>query len=728
MTTQVQKLWEESSKNLLSLSLIPYALLGAALAIWGIEPGRRPSPADLGLLLLILTLLVWKTRERKVRASWLLGLGTLGGVLAASLLFGTVHSFIYLSYPVLVMFLVLKPTWGFLLAGTFTAVAGFLSWKNLLGEQNGILISSLTTMWASAYIVFLAQRSARAKLLWAWGNYEKMRQELEVSRDQQVKLKQALEDLALVTEEKARLSEMLLAARKSLEEARKAKEEFVAHVSHELRTPLNMIIGFSDMILESPEVYATPLPSDLLADIAAIRRNSEHLASLVNDILALAEAETGYMELSKEWISIKELIQEATEAVSALFEKKNLLLEVKVPPDVPPVLCDRTRIRQVILNLLSNAGRFTEKGKIQVQAKKQDHLLIVSVTDTGPGIAPEKLERLFQPFQQGDSSVRERYGGSGLGLAISKRLIEMHGGHIWVESQPGVGTSVIFALPLDPHLSSNGPKRWLTPSYEYSSRTRPSEAPQITPSPSVIILEQEEVISHFVRRHLPEVEPLHATNLQEAQTLLEEKGATALVLNEIPSRAILELSELQPSIDIPILVCWASKHRASLPQGIADYLVKPVTRGTLWTSIQHVAPSAKSILLADDDPEARQLFRRMLASLNQDYTFLQASDGESTLKLLRERKPDLLLLDLIMPNVDGFAVLEAKEADPEIRNIPTIIISATDLHQAPLIGKTVLITRTGDLSIGDLMHTLKGIIQSLPPRFAVSKPVEKPAG
>jgi len=255
---------------------------------------------------------------------------------------------------------------------------------------------------------------------------------------------------------------------------RRAKEEFVANVSHELRTPLNMIIGFSEMIPELAHVYGVALPPALLSDIAAIRRNSQHLARLVDDVLDLSQVDAGRMALRKEWTSLREIVDEAILAVRALFESKGLSVETQIPSDLPEAFCDSTRIRQVMLNLLSNAGRYVKRGGVQVRVRQEQNELMVTVTDTGPGIAPADQQRLFQPFQQLESSLRHRSGGSGLGLTISKRFVEMHGGKMWLESQVGVGTTFGFSLPVQtptvPALAEDGALRWFSP-YE-STNTR----------------------------------------------------------------------------------------------------------------------------------------------------------------------------------------------------------------------------------------------------------------
>ncbi|MBC7239835.1 MAG: HAMP domain-containing histidine kinase, partial [Chloroflexi bacterium] len=202
------------------------------------------------------------------------------------------------------------------------------------------------------------------------------------------------------------------------------------------------------MITEHPEIYGPSLPPALLADIAVIQRNSQHLASLVDDILDLSRAEAGRIALMKERVTVQELVDAAVVAVKPLFDSKGLYLRAEIAPEVPPIYCDRTRVRQVILNLLSNAGRFTAKGGVELRVTYYEGDVLFSVADTGPGIAPEDQQRVFEPFEQANTSLTRSAGSTGLGLSISKHFVEMHNGRMWLESELGKGTTVYFRLPV----------------------------------------------------------------------------------------------------------------------------------------------------------------------------------------------------------------------------------------------------------------------------------------
>jgi len=565
---------------------------------------------------------------------------------------------------------------------------------------------------------------------WSLFSYEQARRKMEEARDRLMELKQIRADLLQANQELARLSDRLKVMYQVAEEARRAKEEFVANVSHELRTPLNMIIGFSEMIINSPQVYGGNLPPALLSDIAAIHLNSQHLAKLVDDVLDLSQVEAGRMALSKEWTSLQEIIEEAIPMVQPLFESKGLYLEAEVHPDLPPIFCDSTRIRQVVLNLLSNAGRFTERGGVQVKAWRKGNKVMVSVSDTGPGIAPQDQEKIFEPFRQLDGSIRRRHGGSGLGLSISKRFVEMHEGKMWLESAVGIGTTFYFSLPLDTPLptalaSAKDARRWFSPYLQYETRTRRSKAPAPQITPRYVLLEKGEALQRLFNRYLQGAETIRVENMQEAIGELRRSPARALVVNASPfeetPNLLDRLSELP--YGTPAVTCWVpGADEAARRLGVVRYLVKPVTRQALLSTLEDLGNGVKSVLVVDDEPDALQLFARMLSSASDNYRLLQATNGQRALALLRQRHPDVMLLDLIMPGMDGFQVLREKSQDRAIRDIPVVIISARDPVGEPIVSNTLTTMRSGGLSVRDLLACIQAVSEILSPS---RKPVDR---
>jgi len=553
---------------------------------------------------------------------------------------------------------------------------------------------------------------------------EHAQQGLREWQSDRLELGQVREDLMLANREMARLSDRLRAMLYEAEAARRAKEEFVANVSHELRTPLNMIIGFSEMILQSSVAYGIELPPTVMADIAAIERNGQHLAGLVDDILDLSRVEAGRMALSREWVSLDELVSSAVLTVRPLFSTKGLYLDTVLPPDLPEVFCDRTRIRQVLVNLLSNAGRFTESGGVRVEAEHREGEVRVEVSDTGPGIAAEDQQKLFVPFQQVDGSVRRRHGGTGLGLSISRQFVEMHGGKIELQSELAVGTTIAFTLPVEPpEMASldqrDSARRWFSPYHHFEPRSRPSAAPTPDAPPRLVLFESGESMRNLLLRYLPGYEVISFDRLDEAIEDVGRSPARALLINDPVALDGPPYPEKVGDLPFrtPVLAfCVAGRDAPALQLGAAKYMVKPITRQMLLAELENLGDSVSKVLLVDDDPEALQLFSRMLSAPPHRYQVLRADSGPEALRLLREQKPDAMLLDLVMPGMDGFRVLTEKRGDPSIRDVSVIIATSMDATGQPVVTETLSVSRSGGLSASDLLTCIEALSEILSPR------------
>jgi signal transduction histidine kinase/DNA-binding response OmpR family regulator len=554
--------------------------------------------------------------------------------------------------------------------------------------------------------------------------FDAARMNLREVREQRLELEQSREDLMHANRELMRLSERLKVLELIAEEARQAKTEFVANVSHELRTPLNMIIGFSDMIARSPHVYGGRLPTSLLTDITAIRRNAEHLSALVNDVLDLSQVEAGRMALSRDWVDLGPLINEALGVVHPLFESRGLYLHPEVEAGLPSVFCDETRVRQIVINLLGNAGRFTERGGVIIRCQQQNQEVVISVADTGPGIALKDQQRIFEPFQQADVATRRRQGGSGLGLTISKQFVEMHGGRMWLESEPGSGTTISFTLPLtQPPVRAlkgeQGIRRALVADDEvgYRLRTRPSRVSAAPITARLVIVDPEQTLQRLLSRYLPDVEVDTAADLERAVVALQRSPAQALVINDssvgsLPATVVGGLPFGTPAIS-----CWLpGEHDAAKRLGVVAYLIKPLALDKLLAALANLGRPIKTVLIVDDEEDELHLFARMLESQKGKYSILRVTSGQRALNMLRNRKPDIMLLDLSMPAMSGFQVLEEKARDASIAEIPVIVISSRDPAGEPILSNTLTVTQAPGISqrsLVDCIHALGAILAPL---------------
>jgi signal transduction histidine kinase/CheY-like chemotaxis protein len=676
---------------------------------------------NLGLLLFVFSAASWGAWRRWPRLGrWLVPL-------VYTLL--TLLALFWLDFPGRVCLLAIPAGIAALFLGTTWGLSEALGFSVLLLVGDTLLplpdmpsrMVALLAIWAMQGFIWTAVSYASQVAEVALMRYEQMRVMLEAARDQRLLLKETQDSLSMANEELARVSERLRSMREVAEDARRAKEEFIANVSHELRTPLNMIIGFSEMITQVPHIYSLELPPRLLADIDVILRNSQHLSALVNDVLDLSQSDASRVTLSRGWVNLHEIVEEAVVAVRPLFESKNLALDYDDSADLPDVYCDRTRVRQVLLNLLSNAGRFTEKGRVDVYAHQVEETLVVSVTDTGPGISEEDQQRIFEPFEQLGSTTRALHGGSGLGLTISKRFVEMHGGRMWLESEPHKGTTFYFSLPISGLPSpSDGPpslRRWFRPDDYYEQRTTPWRAPALDIVPRFVVVESGSALQRLLSRGDEDSEVVGFSDLEAAIHEASRVPCQGLIINNSEYESIL--AQREPFIKLPygtpVIGCWWPDAQAAAERlGLMRYLIKPIKREDLLGALDDLRRPIRTILLADDEPEAMQLFGRMLASAKGDYRILRTSTGRRTLGLLRRHHPDVLLIDLVMPDMDGYSVLHEKSLDPGISEIPSIAISAQDPVHGPLAGG-IAVTRSGGIYAQELLEAIGALSHVLAP-------------
>jgi signal transduction histidine kinase/CheY-like chemotaxis protein len=607
---------------------------------------------------------------------------------------------------------------GSLLAAIFSIVVFFL--PSALAPQTPyakpIIILGI---WGVFGIFWLVLRPLLNAIERAWDGYERSLDLLKQSQDLQVKLFQTLEDLSKANEQLTRLNQVAHSLRQVAEQERHAKEQFVANVSHELRTPLNMIIGFCENIIQAPESYDEPIPQTLMVDMEVVLRNGLQLSNLIDDVLDLSQVDAGQVALSKEISAIKEIVDEAVIAVRPLYQSKNLTLTVDIPANLPVINCDRTRIRGVILNLLSNAGRFTESGGVLVKAWQEDKSLVVSVKDTGPGIARPDQELIFKPFKQLEMGMQRRHGGTGLGLSISKSFVELHHGKMWIESERGQGATFLFKLPIDEleALDTENVSRWFSPYHPYEKRDRSAQLKPSRILPRLVVVEPGNVLQKLLKRYLSGFQIEAFPDLESAVSDLELVPAQALLVNDLHlEQSISELKRRELPYNIPAICCFVPGiEEASRSFGVCDYLIKPISRQAIFDALERLQKPLKNILIVDDDTDALQLFRRILVTSDKGYQVFRAMNGRQGLEILRREPIDVVLLDLVMPEMNGFQFLEEKSRDPVLNEVPVILISARDPQGHPIASEAVAVTRSAGLSTPSIMACIEAFISILTP-------------
>ena len=462
-----------------------------------------------------------------------------------------------------------------------------------------------------------------------------------------------------------------------LEAASKLKSQFLANMSHELRTPLNAIIGVTEMLHED----AVDLKrEDDLEPLERVLRAARHLLALINDILDLSKIEAGKMDLHIESFPIAPLIQDVVQTISTMAAKNGNKVVVDCEAELGTMRADQTRIRQALLNLASNANKFTERGTVTIGARRAIEAgrewVTMAVTDTGIGLTPEQMGKLFQDFVQADASTTRKYGGTGLGLAISRRFCQMMGGDISVASEPGNGS--VFTI----HLPANAEEIAAAPLVS-------TKAQNIVPqgdAPLILVVDDDLTVREVVGRYLERAgfSVVTADGGQEALRLARELQPAAITLDimmpGIDGWTVLAAIKGDPELaGIPVvLMTIVDEKNRGFSLGAADYLIKPVNRDKLTGVLRGIVGALdRRVLLIDDDDFGRKAMREGLQQNGWEVT--EAENGRVALLRLPEVQPNLIILDLMMPEMDGFEFLEELRKKPEWRDIPVVIVTARDL-------------------------------------------------
>ena len=502
----------------------------------------------------------------------------------------------------------------------------------------------------------------------------------------------------------------LLESQKAAEAANEAKSTFLANMSHELRTPLNAIIGYSEMLIEDAEDEN----EDFIPDLDKINNSGKHLLGLINDILDLSKVESGKMELYLENFELKKVISEIESTIKPLVEKNNNTLSIDYESGESFMKADVTKIRQILLNLLSNSAKFTKEGSISVKVsdsdKKKD-AIDFTITDTGIGMSSDQVEKVFQPFTQADEKTTRKFGGTGLGLTITKMFAEMMGGSIEIESEEGKGTTFTVTIPLNVIDQSN---------QGVDLKEEVSKDAGYT----ILVIDDDDNAQDMMRKFLEKQDftILQAKTGEDGLKLAAQYMPDAITLDVMMPEmdgwevlAALQANEKTKNIPV-IMLTMANEPDIGYSLGATDYLTKPVNWEELSTILKRhqIESDSQSILIVEDDETTRDMLRKSLET--NEYKVRSAVNGKEALEKIQSSKPGLILLDLMMPEMDGFEFAERLRENKEWLDIPVVVITAKDLTKedhARLKGNVEAIMQKGSYSKGELLSEVSERIKKI---------------
>ena len=508
----------------------------------------------------------------------------------------------------------------------------------------------------------------------------------------------------------ARLFEEIEEKGRQLELTSQHKSQFVASMSHELRTPLNAIIGLTEMIVSNAPRFGT---EKAVEPLRRVHGAGTHLLGLINQVLDLSKIEAGKLELSPETVNLAPLLEDVIGTARQLAEQNKNRLVVESPDNLGTLTVDPMRLRQILLNLLSNACKFTKQGGVKLRVKKVvdgRNWIEIAVADTGIGMTAEQQAKLFEEFTQADSSTARQYGGTGLGLAITRKLARMMGGDVTVTSEPGKGS--VFTLRLPGSADSQ------------ASSSAGSDGRRSPTADCILVIDDDATARELIADHLKEFSVVTAAGGVEGLKRAKELRPTAITLDvmmpDLDGWSVLAALRQDPELaDIPvIMVSIVDEHRRGIALGAAGYLTKPVDRERLHRLVSRFrAPVPPTrVLLVEDDAVQRERMRGWLEG--PQWAVREAENGREALNRIQESKPDVILLDLMMPEMDGFAVVAALQKEAGWRDIPVIVITSLDLNakdRARLNAGVRSVLVKERFQPADLVERIRRLVHSKPP-------------
>jgi signal transduction histidine kinase/CheY-like chemotaxis protein len=687
------------------LSLVP-AAASLYVLMFAFDANSLASWVPILAFAVVAILVGLARRTGDVYGSLVLVVGLLASLIATVLVYPQTSVACLLSLVVGVASVLLGPAFG-LLSALVTSLIVLGIHATWFGVTSDVVTVTVFLSWSVAILTWAATRPVYRTLQWAWSSHLDSLRKTEELRDRQAELSQLSKSLQQTCRQLEHLNQELARARFAADESRRLKDEFAAAVSHELRTPLNLVIGFSELMVLSPDdAYGDALPAMYRGDVEAIYRNACHISNLIDDILDLSQIEAHRMALQKEAVFLATVVEGAISSVTSLFRDKNLRLVADLPENLPPLNVDPTRIRQVLINLLANAARCTDTGGITIGAVQQDHEIVVSVTDTGIGLASGELSGIFEPFRQGRDRDRQR-AGNGLGLAISRRFVEMHGGSIWATSQIGQGSTFSFSLPLSEQVivptGASRQEQWLAAQVAKQERT-------------ILALDESGDAARILQRYLDGYRVVRVSTLAEAEQIAAEESPRAVVLasETLPERLPSRCRDISLRLGVPTAYCPLQiSGDAPAKFGVVDYVTKPISLTRLRAALRQLRKRVRSVLIVDDDPEMARLLARMVRSSRQSCQVWEARDGRAGLQLACAEHPDVILLDLLMPEMDGYTMLETMCQDPDLRPTPVIVITARGKDQRAVVARTIHIESATGFNVGTAMRCLRASLDAL---------------